>query len=526
MGKYVLRLQGRQHAGDRGGAEARDGRVDGLVREPRRRGRGHGQSVRRARRRSAAARRPGLTGYSIVNADSLDDALAKAGAVRTSNGANGGVEVYETIDDVARRRDARGSRALARRGLRPPRPVASASAARRCQSGSAQSFSSSTTVAAETAMSCTLIHSRTEWNSLPPVKRFGVGRPISVSREPSVPPRIECEASARARPAASPRARPRPRAGARRAPRACCGTAPSARSVTLARGSSGDGLLGEPPHERLVTCQRVPVEVAEDQRHRDALGAARDLARVDEALAALGRLGRERVRGQARDEPRGRLDRVDELPFRGAGVDADAVEGHLQLDCRPGLVLDLADDRAVERVGEVGAEVREVEVVGAAPDLLVDRERDPRACAGNLGMCDELGDRGHDLGDAGLVVGAEQRRPVGGDDVVADALGEERARRGREHRRIAARRRRSLGEPAARRRRRARPGSCRRARRARPSARRRRAASRRRSRARSARRRRARARAARRRAAGRGRAASACSGTSRESRADCVSMRT
>ena len=40
-------------------------------------------------------------------------------------------------------------------------------------------------------MSWTVIHSRTEWYSLPPVKMFGVGRPISVSREPSVPPRIE-----------------------------------------------------------------------------------------------------------------------------------------------------------------------------------------------------------------------------------------------------------------------------------------------------------------------------------------------
>ena len=45
----------------------------------------------------------------------------------------------------------------------------------------------------------------------------------------------------------------------------------------------------------------------------------------------------------------------------------------------------------------------------------------------------QVGGGGHDLGHAGLVVGAEQRRPVGGDDVVADALGEQRARRGREH---------------------------------------------------------------------------------------------
>ena len=39
-------------------------------------------------------------------------------------------------------------------------------------------------------MSCTEAHSRTEWYSWPPVKRFGVGRPIALRIEPSVPPRI------------------------------------------------------------------------------------------------------------------------------------------------------------------------------------------------------------------------------------------------------------------------------------------------------------------------------------------------
>lgn len=40
----------------------------------------------------------GLTGYSIINADSLDDALEKAKGCPILNGGNGGVEVYETLD--------------------------------------------------------------------------------------------------------------------------------------------------------------------------------------------------------------------------------------------------------------------------------------------------------------------------------------------------------------------------------------------------------------------------------------------
>ena len=39
---------------------------------------------------------------------------------------------------------------------------------------------------------------------------------------------------------------------------------------------------------------------------------------------------------------------------------------------------------------------------------------------GTSGWASEIRGGGHDLGDAGLVVGAEERRAVGGDDLVAD----------------------------------------------------------------------------------------------------------
>ena len=316
-----------------------------------------------------------------------------------------------------------------------------------------------------------------------------------MSREPSVPPRIELELRLEADPA-------------RRLERGLDDVRDAVERLAhvpvlvpaLERDARID-LLGEPADERLVLLELRPVVVAEDERDRAVVGAALDRVRVDEPLAALGRLRRERVRRQARDEPGGELDRVHELALRVARVDADAGEGDLQLDGREGLVLDLADDRAVDRVGEVGAEALEVEVVGAVADLLVDGEADPRVRARELGPRGEVGDRGHDRGDAGLVVRAEQRRPVRGDDVVPDPLAEERARspaRGRGR----ARRRRSPRAPAAGRRRRARRGSCRRGRARRRSGRRRRGASRRRSRARSARRRRGRARGARPRAGG------------------------
>jgi hypothetical protein len=40
----------------------------------------------------------GLTGYSIVSADSLDDAVSKASTCPILDGGNGAVEVYETME--------------------------------------------------------------------------------------------------------------------------------------------------------------------------------------------------------------------------------------------------------------------------------------------------------------------------------------------------------------------------------------------------------------------------------------------
>ena len=146
---------------------------------------------------------------------------------------------------------------------------------------------------------------------------------------------------------------------------------------------------------------------------------------MDESLAPLGRLRRELVARQGGDEVGRELDGIHELALRRPGMLAAALDRHLQLARRERLDLELADARAVERVGGLGPERLDVEVVGAAPDLLVDRERDPHR-GPRLVRAAEVRDGGHDLGDAGLVVGAEQRRAVARDDVVADARRERR----------------------------------------------------------------------------------------------------
>ena len=83
--------------------------------------------------------------------------------------------------------------------------------------------------------------------------------------------------------------------------------------------------------------------------------------------------------------------------------------------------------RAVEGVGRGTAEAVEVEVIGPCADLLVGVEADPDPPVRELRVLLQVRDGRDDLGDPGLVVGAEERRPVGGDELVADVVGERRA---------------------------------------------------------------------------------------------------
>ena len=162
----------------------------------------------------------------------------------------------------------------------------------------------------------TLTHSRTEWNSFPPVKMFGVGRPISVSREPSVPPRIDVE--------------PRLEAGAagRLERRLDHVRDPVERLAHVAvlipalegharAGVAGDGLLGEPAHERSCSLEL--------RRRRGRAGSASPWPHPAPPSISSGCTkpsrpsvvsGESESGGRLVDEPGRELDRVDELPLR------------------------------------------------------------------------------------------------------------------------------------------------------------------------------------------------------------------
>ena len=70
------------------------------------------------------------------------------------------------------------------------------------------------------------------------------------------------------------------------------------------------------------------------------------------------------------------------------------------------LVFQFALHAAVDRVGEVGPECLDVEVIDAASDLLIGREADADFAVFHFGVGQQVFGRCHDLRYTGFVVGA------------------------------------------------------------------------------------------------------------------------
>ena len=115
------------------------------------------------------------------------------------------------------------------------------------------------------------------------------------------------------------------------------------------------------------------------------------------------------------------------------GVEAVKINGHRV--GRESLDLEFTQRLAIHGVGAVSAEALNVEVLGAATHFLVRREADSHRAMGNPGVGHQVLCRRHDLGHAGLVVGAQQGGAGCRDDIVADLIGQSRIVLGPDHRR-------------------------------------------------------------------------------------------
>ena len=125
---------------------------------------------------------------------------------------------------------------------------------------------------------------------------------------------------------------------------------------------------------RLLGLEALLGEVA-DHGAEVCLHHAGNAVRIDEAVAALRRLGRHVLR-QLRDDIASDPDGVFHLAVGEARMDRHAFDRDLNRIGREALVLDRAGGLAVHRIAEIGAELLEIDLVDPAADLLVGGEED------------------------------------------------------------------------------------------------------------------------------------------------------
>ncbi len=209
---------------------------------------------------------------------------------------------------------------------------------------------------------------------------FGVSRPMNESLAPSVPPRIA------RRTGSMPILRTASKATSRTFGSSAILYAmlryDSLTSTEIAGAGVGLAHLADDRPQRVLARDQLLLgEGAHEELDLDPGDVAAEVVRVQVGLAQLGGLGQELPRQPLHDRGR-HAHGVDELALGVPGVDVVPLDDHERRVRAERLVLDLGDVRAVEGVGVSGAERRDVEVLGAPPDLLVGRERDAERAGG------------------------------------------------------------------------------------------------------------------------------------------------
>ena len=167
--------------------------------------------------------------------------------------------------------------------------------------------------------------------------------------------------------------------------------------------------------------EALSVMIADDEIDRGALHRSGNSREVEETLVArslfgdfCGRHLLYKFRCQAGS--------VHHLVFSEARMDADA--GDLDASRRGIEVFELQFPHfsAVHGVSPFASEAFHVEMVGAASDLLIGIEGHAHPSVFHLGVRQQIGHCGDNLGNSCFVVGAEQRVPVGHDQFLPNVV--------------------------------------------------------------------------------------------------------
>ena len=179
--------------------------------------------------------------------------------------------------------------------------------------------------------------------------------------------------------------------------------------------------IGRGGHLLLALLELLPVVVADDVGEIGLLYGSLEGDEVEEALVAF-RVFRTLAGGQQGIEFLADMDGVAHLSLGIAGVHVAALDVDLGAGSVEVLKLQLAYLAAVHGIAEIGPETGDVELDHAAADFFVGREADADLAVLELRMLHDVLHRVHNLGHAGLVVGAQQGGAVGGDEGLAHVV--------------------------------------------------------------------------------------------------------
>ncbi|MPL97912.1 hypothetical protein SDC9_44108 [bioreactor metagenome] len=165
-------------------------------------------------------------------------------------------------------------------------------------------------------------------------------------------------------------------------------------------------------HGFLSRLERLRRVVPDDVVHGSGLHIPGKAQEVEEPFVFLG-CRRSFVGREHGGQLQAQEDGVHHLVLGLAGMDAPSVDRHPGPGGVEGLVAYLPHFPAVHGVGEIGAELLQVQQARPVADLLVGGEGNLHAAVDELRMGRHVLQGRHDLGDSRLVIGAEEGRPVG-----------------------------------------------------------------------------------------------------------------
>ena len=169
----------------------------------------------------------------------------------------------------------------------------------------------------------------------------------------------------------------------------------------------------------LALGEALRVEIADRDRQGGGRGVGGQAVAPAIALPAVGMLRRVQ-RIEPGDQVGGHQDRIDQHPLGRHRMRGDAGDGDGRLGRVESLGDELAQRAAIDGVGELGREARQVHRLGAAqPDLLVRHERHQHVAMRRPFPHQRLEQRHHHR-HRRLVVGAQDAGAVGDDQRLAD----------------------------------------------------------------------------------------------------------